>query len=52
MADLQNEKLAEFSLAGLAAGVAAGRFSPVDIMEACLARIAGLEPRLHAFVEV
>jgi aspartyl-tRNA(Asn)/glutamyl-tRNA(Gln) amidotransferase subunit A len=52
MADLQNEKLAEFSLAGLAAGVAAGRFSPLDIMEACLARIARLEPRLHAFVEV
>ena len=24
---------------GLAAGVAAGRFSPVDIVEACLARI-------------
>jgi aspartyl-tRNA(Asn)/glutamyl-tRNA(Gln) amidotransferase subunit A len=52
MADLQNEKLAEFSLAGLAAGVAAGRFSPLDIMEACLARTARLEPRLHAFVEV
>jgi aspartyl-tRNA(Asn)/glutamyl-tRNA(Gln) amidotransferase subunit A len=42
--------LSEFGLAGLAAGVAAGRFSPVDVMDACLARIARLEPRLHAFV--
>src|SRR4051812_19823385 len=42
--------LSEFGLAGLAAGVAASRFSPVDIVEACLARIARLEPQLHAFV--
>jgi aspartyl-tRNA(Asn)/glutamyl-tRNA(Gln) amidotransferase subunit A len=42
--------LCEFGLSGLAAGLAAGRFSPVDIMEACLNRIARLEPRLHAFV--
>ncbi len=42
--------LSDFGLSGLAAGVAAGRFSPVDIVEACLARIARLEPRLHAFV--
>jgi aspartyl-tRNA(Asn)/glutamyl-tRNA(Gln) amidotransferase subunit A len=42
--------LADFGLAGLSAGIAAGRFSPVDILEACLARIARFEPRLHAFV--
>jgi aspartyl-tRNA(Asn)/glutamyl-tRNA(Gln) amidotransferase subunit A len=42
--------LSEFGLAGLAAGVAASRFSPVDIMDACLARIARQEPQLHAFV--
>ena len=42
--------LSEFTLSGLAAGVAAGRFSPVDILDACFARIARLEPRLHAFV--
>lgn len=42
--------LSEFGLGGLTAGVAAGRFSPVEIVEACLARIARLEPRLHAFV--
>ena len=42
--------LAEFGLAGLAAGVAAGRFSPVEIMDACFARIRTWEPRLHAFV--
>ena len=42
--------LAEFGLAGLSAGVAAGRFSPVEIMDACFARIRKWEPRLHAFV--
>jgi len=42
--------LAEFGLAGLSAGVAAGRFSPVEIMDACFARIRTWEPRLHAFV--
>jgi aspartyl-tRNA(Asn)/glutamyl-tRNA(Gln) amidotransferase subunit A len=42
--------LSEFGLAGLASGVAASRFSPVDIMDACMARIARLEPELHAFV--
>jgi len=42
--------LAEFGLAGLAAGVAAGRFSPVEIIDACFARIRKWEPRLHAFV--
>ncbi len=44
--------LSEFSLGGLAAGIAASRFSPVDIMDAHLARIARLEPRLHAFVDL
>ena len=42
--------LAEFGLAGLAAGVAAGRFSPVEVMDACFASIRAWEPRLHAFV--
>src|SRR5579875_477260 len=36
----------------LAAEIAARRLSPVDLVEACLARIAALEPRLQAFVEV
>jgi aspartyl-tRNA(Asn)/glutamyl-tRNA(Gln) amidotransferase subunit A len=36
----------------LSAGLAAGRFSPVDITEACLKRILALEPKLQAFVEV
>ena len=44
--------LSEFGLAGLAAGIAASRFSPVDIIDAYLARIARLEPRLHAFVSL
>ena len=36
----------------LSAGLAAGQFSPVDLVDACLARITALEPRLHAFVHV
>ncbi len=36
----------------LSAGLAAGQFSPVDLVDACLARIAALEPKLHAFVHV
>ena len=45
MTDIQAEGLAEFTLVGLSAGIAAGRFSPVDILEAFLARgdtIAGV----------
>src|SRR5580698_10507645 len=44
--------LNELSVSELAAGLAARSFSPVDVMEAHLARIAALDPRLHAFVEV
>jgi len=36
----------------LSAKIAARRLSPVDLVEASLARIAALEPRLHSFVEV
>ncbi|MCP5412234.1 MAG: amidase [Alphaproteobacteria bacterium] len=42
----------ELSLHALSAGLAARRFTPVDVTEAFLARIAALEPRVHAFVEV
>jgi len=44
--------LSEFPVHSLAAGLAAGRFTPVDIVESCLARIAALEPKLQAFVAV
>jgi aspartyl-tRNA(Asn)/glutamyl-tRNA(Gln) amidotransferase subunit A len=44
--------LYEFSVNELSAGLAARRFSPVDVVEAHLARIAALDPRLHAFVEI
>ena len=44
--------LSRLSVHALSAGLAARRFSPVDIVEACLARIDALEPRLQAFVEV
>ncbi len=36
----------------LAAEIAARRLSPVDIVDACLARIAAHEPKLQAFVAV
>jgi len=44
--------LSELTVAELSQGLAARRFSPVDVVDAHLARIAALEPRLHAFVHV
>ena len=44
--------LTELSVSTLSAGLAARRFSPVDVVEAHLARIASLDPRLHAFASV
>src|SRR5690242_3078616 len=37
---------------GMVAAIAAGRLSPVDLVEDCLVRIQALEPALQAFVEV
>ena len=36
----------------LSADIAAGRLSPVDLVEDCLTRTAALEPRLQAYVSV
>src|ERR1700737_5134107 len=36
----------------LAQEIAAKRLSPVDVVDALLARIEALEPKLHAFVDV
>ena len=36
----------------LAAEIAARRLSPVDVVEAMLARIAAHDPKLHAFIDV
>ena len=47
-----NSDLFELPVHALSTGLAARRFSPVDLVEACLARIAALEPRLQAFVHV
>ncbi len=44
--------LAQLPVHALSAGLVARRFSPVDIVEACLERIDALEPKLGAFVEV
>ncbi|MBM3560032.1 MAG: amidase, partial [Alphaproteobacteria bacterium] len=41
-----------FSIAALAAGLKSRSLSPVDAVEACLERIARLDSRLHAFVDV
>jgi aspartyl-tRNA(Asn)/glutamyl-tRNA(Gln) amidotransferase subunit A len=45
-------ELHDLSVSELSAAIAAHRASPVDVVEAHLARIAALEPRLNAFVEV
>ena len=44
--------LSELTVAELSQGLAARRFSPVDVVDAHLASIAALEPRLQAFVHV
>jgi len=44
--------LTALSLHALSEGLVARRFSPVDVVEASLARIAALEPKLQAFVHV
>jgi len=44
--------LSEWTVAELSQGLVARHFSPVDVVEAHLTRIAALEPRLHAFVHV
>ncbi len=44
--------LSALTVQALSEGVVARRFSPVDVVEACLARIAALEPKLQAFVHV
>jgi aspartyl-tRNA(Asn)/glutamyl-tRNA(Gln) amidotransferase subunit A len=44
--------LSTMTVAQLSDGLAARRFSPVDVVEASLAKIAALEPKLQAFVQV
>ena len=44
--------MADETLAALAARIRAREISPVEVTEACLARIETLGPRLHAFVHV
>jgi aspartyl-tRNA(Asn)/glutamyl-tRNA(Gln) amidotransferase subunit A len=42
----------ESTLTSLAAAIRARALSPVEIVDACLARIAALDARLHAFITV
>ena len=44
--------MADDTLATLAARIRAREISPVEVTEACLARITALGPQLHAFVHV
>ena len=46
------DHLAQLPVHALAAQLKSRTISPVDIVDACLERIAGLDPKLHAFVEV
>ena len=45
-------ELSQLPLHTLAAGLKSRSISPVDIVATCLDRIARLDPKLHAFVEV
>jgi aspartyl-tRNA(Asn)/glutamyl-tRNA(Gln) amidotransferase subunit A len=47
-----DEPLTRLTLAGAAARIRSGALSPVDLVEACLARIDYLNPRLNAFLHV
>ncbi|MSP04084.1 MAG: amidase [Acetobacteraceae bacterium] len=47
-----SDDLSNLAVHELSAGLQARRFSPVDVVEACLARVAALEPKLRAFVSV
>lgn len=40
------------TIAAAARAIAAGRLSPVDLVEECLGRIAALDDRLHSFIVV
>jgi aspartyl-tRNA(Asn)/glutamyl-tRNA(Gln) amidotransferase subunit A len=44
--------LSQLPVHALSTGLQVRKFSPVDIVEACLQRIDALEPRLQAFVQV
>jgi aspartyl-tRNA(Asn)/glutamyl-tRNA(Gln) amidotransferase subunit A len=44
--------LCNLTVTELSAGIAAGQYTSSAITEACLARIAALEPKLQAFVEL
>ena len=46
------DSLAQLPVHALAAKLKSRDISPVDIVDACLDRIAELDPKLHAFVEV
>ena len=49
MSQRDPEDLAFLSLAALTAGYGAGNFSPVEVVEAAIARAGALEHRLNAF---
>lgn len=46
------ERPTDSTLTALAAAIRARALSPVEAVEACLARIEALDPRLHAFITV
>lgn len=49
---MQDQKHPLPSITALGAAFRSGRTSPVDATEGCLARIAALDPELHAFITV
>jgi aspartyl-tRNA(Asn)/glutamyl-tRNA(Gln) amidotransferase subunit A len=52
MSDLPSSDLHWLSVAKMAEAIAAKELSPVDVMQALLARVEKLDPRLNAFIKV
>jgi aspartyl-tRNA(Asn)/glutamyl-tRNA(Gln) amidotransferase subunit A len=50
--DLPTSDLHWLSVAKIAEAIAARKLSPVELMQALLARVDKLEPRLHAFIKI
>ncbi len=49
---MQSDELAYLTIAEAAAGLRRRDFSPLDLTEACLQRIAALDGKLHSFITV
>lgn len=51
-AALADREICDLSLTEVSAGIRAGAFSPVEVTEAVLARMAAVEPKLNSYITV